>query len=134
MKQRTRNEKYQTGFYTKKIQSSKLLVSAAGSCDALPSQRFSMFPAFVFTRLFVTFLEFQPFEKTVVLDFFLENAHGFLEIVIDHFDFDFLQIYRPFLHIDIALVEALRRWLFEYLNVDGDNYMKRDEMARAKFR
>ncbi len=54
------------------------------------------------TGFFVTFFKLQPFEKTVVLNFFLQNAHGFLEIVIDYFNFDFLQIYRPFLHIVYA--------------------------------
>jgi len=84
-----------------------------------------MFPAFMFAWFFETFFKFQTFKQTIVLNFLFENPHSFFEIVIDHFDFDFFQMYRPFLHIVHAQVEALHRWLFEiFNNVERDNYMK----------
>ncbi len=84
-----------------------------------------MFPAFVLAGFLVAFFKLQPFEKTVILDFFLENAHGFLEIVIDHFDFDFFQIYRPFLHIVCMQTKSCTDGYLKNLNyVEVDNYMK----------
>ena len=84
-----------------------------------------MFPAFVFTGFFITFFKFQTLEKTVILNLFLENSHGFFKIIINYFDFDFFQVYRPFLLIVNAQFEALYRWLFLNLyNVERDKYMK----------
>ena len=41
--------------------------------------------------------ELQPFEKPVVLNFFLQNLHGFFNVIVNYLDCNFLQKYRPFL-------------------------------------
>lgn len=43
--------------------------------------------------------EFQTLKKPVILNFLFQNSHCFFHIVIKNFDFDFLQVYRPFLLI-----------------------------------
>ncbi|VVS90491.1 hypothetical protein DBB_580 [Desulfoluna spongiiphila] len=74
-------------------------LAVTGTGNPLSTLRFALLAASEFARLFVALLELQPLEKAVVLNFFLQNTHGFFEIVIEYFNFDFLQIYRPFLNI-----------------------------------
>ena len=71
----------------------------ASRCYALSAQGFTLLAASELARFFKTLLEFQTLEKTVVLNFFLENAHGLFKVAVDDSDFDFLQIYRPLLSI-----------------------------------
>ena len=70
-------------------------IASAGCGNAFAAQRFALFAAPEFTRLFVAFFQLQPFEEAVVLNFFLQNAHRFFDIIIVNFDCDFLQISRP---------------------------------------
>lgn len=74
-------------------------LSVTGTCNPLTSLRFAHLAASELARLFVALFELQPLEKPVILNFFLQNTHGFFQIVIENFNFDFLQIYRPFLNI-----------------------------------
>lgn len=72
-----------------------LAVTSLGRRDPLPPQGFALLATPVFARLLVAFLDFQPFEKPVVLDFFLQNPHGFFKVVVIYFDFDSLQADSP---------------------------------------
>ena len=74
-------------------------VSGFGGCQPFPSQSFALFATAKFTRLLVAFLQLQPFKKTVVLNFLLQNAHCFFDVVVDHPDFNILQIPRPLLAV-----------------------------------
>lgn len=74
-------------------------LTVTGTGNPLSTLRFALLAASELARLFVAFFKLQPLEKAVVLNFFLQNTHGFFEIVIEYFNFDFLQIYRPFLNI-----------------------------------
>ena len=65
-------------------------------CNSFPSQGLTHLSAAKFTRLFVTFFQFKPFEQTVVLNFLLQDPHGLFDIVVVYFDCYFLQITPPF--------------------------------------
>jgi len=49
----------------------------------------------VLAWLFVTLFQFQTLEESVILNFLLQNAHGLFDVIVDDFDLDFLQQYRP---------------------------------------
>jgi hypothetical protein len=70
-------------------------IASAGRCDTFAAQRFALLAAPEFTRLFIAFFQLQPFEETVVLNLFLQNAHRLFNIVIVDFDCNFLQVTRP---------------------------------------
>ncbi len=74
------------------------LTPARGSrcCYAFSSLRFSLLATSVLAWLFVTLFQFQALEESVILNFLLQNAHGLFDVIVDDFDLDFLQQYRPF--------------------------------------
>jgi hypothetical protein len=72
-------------------------VSGFGCRQSLSSQSFALFATAKFTRLFIALFQFQPFEKAVVLNFLLQNAHCFFDVVVNNPDFNILQIPRPLL-------------------------------------
>ena len=74
-------------------------LAVAGTCNPLPTLSFALLAASVLAGLLIALFELESLEKAVVLNFFLQNTHGFFEIVIENFYFDFLQMYRPFLNI-----------------------------------
>lgn len=74
-------------------------LAVAGTGNPLATLRFALFATSKLARLLKALLELKPLEKPVILNFFLQYAHGFFEIVIENFNFDFLQKYRPFLNI-----------------------------------
>jgi len=64
--------------------------------NALSSLRLPLLAAAVLAGFFVALFELQPLEKSVILNFLFQNAHGFFDVIVDDFDLDFLQQYRPF--------------------------------------
>jgi hypothetical protein len=64
--------------------------------NALSSLRFPLLAAAVLAGFFVALLELQALEKPVILNLLLQNAHGFFDVIVNDFDLDFLQQYRPF--------------------------------------
>jgi hypothetical protein len=77
--------------------------------DSLPSGRFPLLASFELARFFVGFPEPQPFEKAVVLDFFLQNFHGLFQVIVNDADLDLFQIASPFLSFGTI---RSRRFLF----------------------
>jgi hypothetical protein len=77
-------------------------------CDSFSAQGFAHFSAPVLAWLLVAFFQLEPFEKTVVLNLFLQNAHRLLDVIVVDFDRYFLQKYRPLRPIEIGMF----RWLF----------------------
>jgi hypothetical protein len=81
-----------------------------GSLSAIPvfsrngqsfsSQGFPRFSAAELTRFFIALFKLEPFEKAVILNLFLEDAHGLFNIVVVDLDCDFLQLSRPLLSIE----------------------------------
>jgi hypothetical protein len=73
-----------------------LAVSFAPGCrDPLSPQCFALFAAAVFAGLFIAFLELQTLEKSIVLNLFFQDPHGFLKVVVMNPDRDFLQTASP---------------------------------------
>jgi hypothetical protein len=65
--------------------------SASCSSDALSAQGLTFFATTILARLFVALLELQALEQPVVLNFFLQNAHGLFKIVVEDSDFNCFQ-------------------------------------------
>jgi hypothetical protein len=73
-----------------------LSVSFAPGCrDPLAPQCFALFAAAVFAGLFIAFLELQTLEKSIVLNLFFQDPHGFLKVVVMNPDRNFLQTASP---------------------------------------
>ena len=68
-----------------------------GRSDALTPCRFALLATPELAGFFIAFFEFEPFEKTIVLDLFLQNTHGLFKVVVVDLDCDFLQPFRPLL-------------------------------------
>ena len=64
--------------------------------NAVSSLRFPLLAAAVLAGFLVALLELQALEKSVILNLLLQNAHGFFDVIVNDFDLDFLQQYRPF--------------------------------------
>ena len=64
---------------------------ASRNSDALPAQGLTFFATTELTRFLIAFFKLQSFEETIVLNFFLQNPHGFFEIVVEDFDFNCFQ-------------------------------------------
>jgi len=74
------------------VKRAPLMISpASGSGDALSPQSFTFFSTTVLARLLVAFFQLQALEQAIVLNFFLQNPHGFFEIVVEDFDFNCFQ-------------------------------------------
>lgn len=93
--QKTRRHRHGwPGFFLQKRRS--LAVSSTPGCSyPLPAKRFTLFAAAVFAWFFVAFFKLQALEKTVILNFFLQNTHSFFKIVVLNFDRNFLQPVSP---------------------------------------
>jgi hypothetical protein len=91
------------------------VAAASGRGNSLAPQGFALFAAFELAGLFIAFFQLQPLEQTVVLNFFLQNAHRLFKVVVQNLDFDIFQLTRPLLSIG-PLVSGLvvRRWLFSF--------------------
>jgi hypothetical protein len=84
-KQKTRREALPAGSCGQTV---LLTISpASGNGNALSPKRFAFFATTKLTRFFIAFFQLQAFEKAIVLNFFLQNPHGFFEIVVEDFDF-----------------------------------------------
>lgn len=70
---------------------------SARSCDSLSSHRFTHFTPSILTWFLKIFFHFETFEQTIILNLFLQNFHGFFNVIINDFDRNIFQIYRPFL-------------------------------------
>jgi hypothetical protein len=66
-----------------------------GSCDPLPAHGFTHLTSSVLTGFFKMFFHFEPFEESVILDFFLQNSQGFFNIVVNNRDSNFFQKTSP---------------------------------------
>jgi hypothetical protein len=64
---------------------------ASSSSDALSAQGLTFFATTELAWFLVAFFQLQAFEQTIVLNFFLQNPHGFFEIVVEDFDFNCFQ-------------------------------------------
>lgn len=74
-----------------------LPVSVFCGCYTLTSHGFAFFATPIFARFFIAFFKLQTLEKTVILNFFLQNPHGFFKVIVKYLDFDCLQLLRPLL-------------------------------------
>ena len=72
-------------------------LSGLGGSNPLSSQSFALFTTTKFTWFFIAFFQFQTLKKAVVLNFFLQNAHCFFNIIVYNSYFNVLQIPRPLL-------------------------------------
>jgi len=68
---------------------------ASGCSNTLAPYGFALFAATVFARLFIIFFQLQTFEQAIVLNFFLQDPHGFFKVVIMNLDRDLLQPASP---------------------------------------
>ena len=66
-----------------------------GGRDALPTQCFALFATSEFAWFFIAFLQLQAFEKAIILNLFLQHAHGFFKVVVDNPNFNCLQAFTP---------------------------------------
>jgi hypothetical protein len=73
----------------------KSVAGSFGGCDALPTQCFALFATSKFAWFFIAFLKLQAFEKAIVLNFLLQNPHGFFKVVVDNLNFNCLQAFTP---------------------------------------
>ena len=73
----------------------RLSVSAPGSGYSLAPQRFTLFAASVLAGFLIAFFKLQPFEQPVILNFFLQNAHGFLKVIVVNFYLNCFQTSSP---------------------------------------
>ena len=73
----------------------------SGSSQSFPSQSFALFSAPELARLFIALFQFEPFEKAVILNFFLQNPHRLFNVIIKNLNLNFLQTPRPLLSIKI---------------------------------
>jgi hypothetical protein len=64
---------------------------ASGGSDALTAQGLTLFATTILARFLVALFELQALEQAIVLNFFLQNAHGFFKIVVENFDFNCFQ-------------------------------------------
>lgn len=69
----------------------------ARSGQAFSSQGFPRFSTAELARLLIALFEFKTFEEAVILNLFLQDAHGLFNIVVVDLDCDFLQLSRPLL-------------------------------------
>jgi hypothetical protein len=65
------------------------------SCDPLSAHGFTHLTSSVLTGFFKMFFHFEPFEESVILDFFLQNSQGFFNIVVNNRDSNFFQKTSP---------------------------------------
>jgi hypothetical protein len=66
-----------------------------GSCDPLSTHCFAHLTSSVLTRFFKMLFHFEPFEESIILDFFLQNSQRFFNIVVNHCDSNFFQKTSP---------------------------------------
>jgi hypothetical protein len=66
-----------------------------GSRDPLSAHGFAHLTSSVLTGFFKMFFHFEPFEESVILDFFLQNSQGFFNIVVNNRDSNFFQKTSP---------------------------------------
>ena len=85
-----------------------------GGRNAFSAKGFALLPAPEFAGLFVALLQLQTLEKTIILDLFLQDAHGLLDVIVDDPDFNVFQISRPLLALKSKPSANLRRILFQY--------------------
>jgi len=90
--EKTRQFKGPAGFW---IVEKSLSVFSSWSGYSLAPERFTLLAPTVFTGFFITFFQFQPFKKPVVLNLLFQDPHCFFKVIVINLYFNCLQLISP---------------------------------------
>jgi hypothetical protein len=87
-----------------------------GSRNTFSAKGFALLAAPELAGFFVALFQLQTLEKTIILDLFLQYAHGLLDVVVDDPDFNVFQISRPLLHYKVDRPQTCGGYYFEIVS------------------